>query len=974
MVLLAYRSILNLLTLMMTSRPLRNRSVLVSSGIAVVLVGIVWFIFFRRDYQRLANDAFSVGAFSETVRYARLGVARYPNDSGIILVGADAAERLGDSGGAIEFLEHLPARFDDYSVYSGWLKKADLQIRTGQVSAARATLEHLVSRKDDNALAIRRLARLYGGCGQRYEAVQLLHRLLDMGSVEQRDLVQLAENGRALYGSAQLLRLHAISPQDVMPVSGLLETAWETRDIKQLESLVEDLSVESVELLRSQLKWRLWSGKTQASSGRSIGLSKLVNKLKGQNPHPDNMLVLAQVAIHEQQPIAAQKILHQSILLDPWNINALQMMSDLIQTSDSQNAAQLRELVNILRRIERLASNLIDSESIRLLANDLMQIGRSSEATEWARTVMKQNSASDWAADLILASSRKRSGLSPAATFAHPIEFLAPLSDEIDVSRATGVHGSLDLSSTLDFHDVGSDVGLGFVYDNGLSAEQQGVKMHQWTGGGVAVFDIDADSWPDLYFTQGGSIGNREGVNESDSVFRNQRGLVYQLVNKPSHVNETEFGQGVGAGDINGDGFDDLYIANIGANRLLINQGDGTFVTAGLPSDGHVWTTSVAIADLNGDFEPDLYDVNYLFGVDVFARTCESGGLQRTCGPTEFSSAPDQIFFSDGRGEFERQYVPDPSLDARGMGLVIADIVESGANQIYVANDEAANQLLGITMPGSVVDDSAFKSGVALNQFGQAQGSMGIALGDYDQNGRPDLFVTNYYSEANTLYSQIAKSGFVDRTPVSKLGGPSLTMLGFGCQFFDADSDGDQDLIVANGHLDDFTHLGHPFRMHPQLFVNNGGGNFTEALIEGNYFQRQLLGRAVAMLDWNRDSRCDLVVTHLDDPASLVMNSSIQQSGALVVRLIGTQGTRVPIGATAEVVNDERRQRVWLTAGDGFQCSNQKCVRFAVADPEQQHSIGVRWPGRKTTETVELSQGAEMIIIEGRSQAYSIPR
>jgi len=967
-----------LFTFQMINRHPQNARVLVLVATAMILIAVILFIVFRGDDRDRAISAFSTGQFKEALRYARSAVVLHPGDLGIILIGADAAERMGDSAGAIEFLGYLPPQFDDYSVYSGWLTKADLLIRTGKVTEARVILEQLVADVEDDVMATRKLAGLLSGCGQRFEALPLLQTLLAKGTIVQEDLVQLARNGRALFSPTQLSRLHSINPQDPMPVAGLIASAWETREENQVAELIENCPLESPELLRDQLKWRLWSGETVGYNGQNVDVRVLVNKLEGGSPHPDTLLLLAQLAIQKRDINKAHRLLRRSILLDRWNTNALQTMSDLVQASEPKIAVQLRELVVVLKRIEHrvgeVMGDVVDSQSIRLLTDDLLNIRRRSEAIEWARIALKQDPAIGWAIDLILDSNGEKRMLRSQASFVHPIDLLIHEPGEMNVSGGFEADAVVDLSTKPKFDDVASDVGIDFLYDNGTSVDQQGLKMHQWTGGGVAVVDIDGDSWPDLYFAQGGRIGNVTGLNGSDTLFRNQRGLGFLAVTKMSQISETGFGQGVAAGDVNNDGFDDLYVANVGANRLLINMGDGTFVASQLPDGLSVWTTSAAIADVNGDSQPDLYDVNYLSGDDVFTRTCEHGGVQRICGPTDFLAEPDIVLFSDGSGGFVQKTVPDPSMDARGMGLVIANLVDSETNTIYVTTDEAANQMLQVAWPEFVVRNSAFESGVALNQSGQAQGSMGIALGDYDLNGHPDLFVTNYYSEANTLYSQVARSAFIDQTLAAGLAAPGFALLGFGCQFLDADSDGDQDLVVANGHLDDFTHVGHPFRMMPQLFLNDGGTKFGEATVAGDYFSQKRLGRAIATLDWNRDLRCDFVVTHLVDPASLVMNTSSQRRATLSLRLIGTQSARVPIGASAELNGVGRRQRAWLAAGNGYQCSNERQLRLARSNPADGHTVSIYWPGDSTERVVELPLGSESIVVEGRSLAYVMPR
>ncbi|MCA9047507.1 MAG: VCBS repeat-containing protein, partial [Planctomycetaceae bacterium] len=358
----------------------------------------------------------------------------------------------------------------------------------------------------------------------------------------------------------------------------------------------------------------------------------------------------------------------------------------------------------------------------------------------------------------------------------------------------------------------------------------------------------------------------------------------------------------------------------------------------------------------------------------------------------------------------------------RGMGLIIGNLLNREFPQVYVANDETANFLLEYDPQSETLEDRSLICGGAADRFGATLGSMGIAAGDADRNGLPDLFVTNYYSQANTLYVQAAGGQFADRTSEFRLLIPGYAMLGFGCQFADFDADGDDDLFVANGHLDDFRFRGHPWKMRPQLFCNNGRGAFSEVAFgavaangsEGlrvsdrkssaDYFQQEVLGRAVALLDWNQDGATDIVVTHLDRPAALLSNHSVSPNSADTVtfRLSGTHSPRRPIGAVVRRT-DNPADAAWLWSGNGYECSSEPTLRLCVPHPDssgassgQSHSESsgrgtawtITWPSATSagseevrtqhvtvsaiSETEEHSAG--LVVIEGRNRVYRIPR
>ncbi len=387
-------------------------------------------------------------------------------------------------------------------------------------------------------------------------------------------------------------------------------------------------------------------------------------------------------------------------------------------------------------------------------------------------------------------------------------------------------------------------------------------------------------------------------------------------------------------------------------------------------------TTSVAIADLNGDSYPDIYDVNYIGGPHAFLQTCDHEGRRRTCGPTDFPAEPDCVFYSDGSGGF-RNVTSESGFDVspgRGMGVIVGDVLGGGSNQVFVTNDETENLFFTRSGDSANFTESGFVLGTAYDQYGSAQGSMGIAVGDIDGNHCPDLFVTNYYAESNTLYAQQHATGFVDDTAAADLAISGYSMLGFGCQFFDADADGDSDLFVTNGHLDDFTHVGHPFRMRPQFYENVGSGRMAEVHVAGDYFGSQVLGRSVATLDWNRDGRCDVVVTHLDSTVALLTNETRQINSTISIVLKGTNVARDAIGGSVSW-SSAAGPTAWRVAGDGYQCSNERVLRLTTAGVESRKSgLRVTWPGKQSGSVGPVADGTQFGVVENRTSAYELPQ
>ena len=496
--------------------------------------------------------------------------------------------------------------------------------------------------------------------------------------------------------------------------------------------------------------------------------------------------------------------------------------------------------------------------------------------------------------------------------------------------------------------DEATERGLAFQYVNGGNPRQDIRFMYEFTGGGVAVIDYDLDGWPDVYCTQGGSWPPAQASGDDiDQLFQNRDGQRFVNVTAAAQIQESGFGQGVAVGDYDEDGFPDLWVANIGANQLWHNQGDGTFQVVELPADvvGKEWTSSTLMADVNRDGWCDLLAINYLGGDDVFTLRCGQTGV---CLPQKFPGVPDRLAIGSGEGQFT-----DVSESAgvalstgKGLGVVGADFTGDGSLELFVANDSVANFFHRLVEPAphTRFREEAFVTGVAMNEEGKAEACMGVACGDADGDGRIDLYITNFYLESNTFYRQEEDGTFSDATQSSGLRDPSLPMLGFGTQFFDLENDGWLDLFVTNGHIGDFRAEKIPFQMPPQLYRNLGQGQFIDqSAAAGPFFARPCLGRAVAVIDWNRDGADDLLVGHLDQPLALLTNRTAAER-FLSLQLRGTSAARDAVGAIVRVTAGTRTWVRQITAGDGYQSANSRCLVFGLGAVETVDKVTVQWP------------------------------
>ncbi|MFH5803796.1 CRTAC1 family protein [Alienimonas sp. DA493] len=554
------------------------------------------------------------------------------------------------------------------------------------------------------------------------------------------------------------------------------------------------------------------------------------------------------------------------------------------------------------------------------------------------------------------------------------------------------------------FSDATDAAGLRFTRFDGRTPDADGRiaggrRMFEWTGGGVVAFDYDLDGRPDLFFPQGcewngGNVPPSSEPNPAapadrrGRLFRNVDGERFEDVTDAAGLVLTGYGQGAAAGDYDGDGFPDLFVCHVGANRLLRNEGDGTFTdvttSAGLTPhpDGTDWTVSAAIADLNGDGLPDIYEANYLTGRDVYTKVCRTGDdPPRTCSPNGFPAAADRLWLNLGTGRFAEVTDVAGLAVGPGLGVLVSDLDGRPGNEIYVANDQRPNHLYvrENPAPGGAprFREVAVTAGVATSGAGESEAGMGLAAADLNADGRPDLFVTNFEGESNTLYQSLSGAGSLLYEDVTRRAGlfePGYETLGFGAAFLDHDADGDEDLIYVNGHIDDFTHRGSPLFMRPALMQNVGNGRFgpVPSAAAGTFFDTPALGRGLARLDWNGDGRAECVVTQLNGHAVLLKNDTT--TGTTVsLRLVGTTGDRDAVGAAVTVTaptsdgmpSGPRTQ--WITAGDGYLSGDEKRLTFGLGAtlPGAPLEVTVRWPGGATERFAGVTAGGRFLLVQG---------
>jgi hypothetical protein len=511
-------------------------------------------------------------------------------------------------------------------------------------------------------------------------------------------------------------------------------------------------------------------------------------------------------------------------------------------------------------------------------------------------------------------------------------------------------------------------------------------RIHESTGGGVALFDYDGDGLLDVLLTNGCTLPlkYRDEAHPSQ-LYRNLGNNRFLAVTKPCGFDCNGYSQGVAVGDFNSDGFEDFYIAAYGRNSLWQNNGDGTFtdVTEATGANDQRWSTSAAFADFDNDGLLDLYVVNYIDAADDPPKLCPNklspdGYVQ--CPPTNFPAVDDLLLLNDGSGRFldATQQAGIDGVDGKGLSAVVFDANRDGRADIFVANDGTPNFLYihDTQRPddersgGERVhfQEQSSLQGVALNLEGKAQACMGIACGDYDQDGFADLFVTNFFAETNTLYRNLQGQGFEDATNSSRLGPPSRPMLAFGTEFIDFDNDSWLDLVLANGHIDDLSWANpdETYRMPPQFFRNDQNGTFTDvSRWSGDYFQKNWLGRGLVVGDLDNDGDQDFVVSHQLAPSAVVSNQTEANGSSVVIRLIGRQSNRSAVNTRIEALWPERTVVREVVGGGSFQSSSDRRAHIGLGKQESIPQLTIRWPSGHVDQWQNVAAGM-YVAIEGQ--------
>ncbi|HUG69752.1 MAG TPA: FG-GAP-like repeat-containing protein [Pirellulaceae bacterium] len=753
------------------------------------------------------------------------------------------------------------------------------------------------------------------------------------------------------------------------------------------------------ELKDTHLRW----GELLYEAGRAEEFSAWVVSIQSAPDDGTGWWVLRGHYCRERDELAgAARCYWEAFKRDPNHYVATDLLGRMLQTlgRDAEanrfvvRAGQLREYAAVCRSIH-MADDVAE-QHLQTAAELSAKLGCSLEAIGWCSVAHVLYPTAEWPVVKVDQVRHERDVYAGRYSPAHDpreiinlTEYPLPAFERDPVAQQR----AMTSGAAIRFEDVAERVGIDFIFDDGADPTTPETLIFEFTGGGVAVLDYDLNGWPDLCFVQGGGPpefgrpAESAVVSEqrpSDRLYANLGTGKFVDVTELAGLTDSAYGQGATVADFNSDGFPDLYVANIGLNCLFANNGDGTFTRQACPTFAEVenWTTSCVIADFNGDGMPDIYDVNHVIREGVRTRMCKSGDASVPCSRQHrLEAAQDRLLLSNGEGGFTD--VTDTAgivaEDGLGLGVIAADFGRTGRLDVFVANDGRANFFFanrGDSPGAELFREQAVVSGLAFNLRGRAQACMGVAADDANGDGLLDLFVTNFFADYNTLYCQLPGSVFEDVTQSAGIQATSYNFLGFGAQFIDADLDGDADLIFTNGDVADYSVVEGPrsYRQRAQFLENEGQGRFREVVPSdlGEFFESERVGRGLARLDWNRDGREDVAISHIGSPAALLSNVSSSAGHYLDVRLVATRSCRDATGAVVTATIKGRRITKQFTAGDGYLASNQKNRIIGLGDATRVAQLQIAWPSGRTETHVDIPVDSTLVFVEECAKPYPI--
>jgi len=526
------------------------------------------------------------------------------------------------------------------------------------------------------------------------------------------------------------------------------------------------------------------------------------------------------------------------------------------------------------------------------------------------------------------------------------------------------------------FTEVTDAAGITWKHFSGESPDRFLIEA---SSGGVAFMDYDADGRLDIFLVNGGETPKgKSSVPVRNALYRNLGNGKFEDVAAKAGVDRlTFYGMGAAVADYDNDGYPDLYVTGSPRAALFHNQGDGTFVDvteqAGVKNDGR-WSASAAWFDYDRDGYLDLLVSNYTQLSLENPKVCEFNGMRTYCDQKIYQGMPLTLYHNNGDGTFT-DVSHSSGVDqfiGRGLGAVALDLDDDGWPDLFVARDASPNLLLINKHDGTFVDRGD-EAEISLDENGVAKAGMGVDAGDVLGNGHPAFVVTNFNDEFHSLFVSPGEFPFEDWTRRSHLAALTKSYVGWGVKFLDYDNDGNLDLLIVNGHLNQvFDMVGGDvkYKEPPLLLRNNGQAVFEDMQAEaGSAFKKGYNGRGLAVGDFDNDGATDIIFTALDQRPVLLHNNVGASNSWMGFLLVGTKSNRDAIGAKLTLRSADRKLVRWITGGSSYLSSHDKRIIFGLGpQPSAALSLEIRWPSGQTQSVSGLELNRYHVIREPASQ------
>lgn len=551
-------------------------------------------------------------------------------------------------------------------------------------------------------------------------------------------------------------------------------------------------------------------------------------------------------------------------------------------------------------------------------------------------------------------------------------------------SRPITAGGFVDGAPVV-FEDVTDASGIGRFRHHSGTPEK--AILLETVGSGVALLDYDNDGWLDIYLLNGATfaaISGKEPMTHA-MLFHNNHDGTFTDVTEKSGASNDRWGFGVAVGDYDNDGWPDIYVSNHGKNRLYHNNRDGTFTDvaerAGVTVGG--WSTGSTWGDYDHDGWLDLFVPGYVEFDPAHppaggerrlpASSCQFRGVKSMCGPLGLPGEPDHLFHNNGDGTFTDVSEKAGVADERryyGLSSVFVDLDNDGWLDLAVANDSVPRYLYR-NLGNGKFEDVSYVSGFALTDAGLAQASMGLAIGDYNRDGKMDLYVTVFSDDFNTLYRNDGNFSLSETSFQAGVARTTIPFLGWGTGFLDFDNDGWLDLFVANGHVYpwiDTRDWGTTWNQRPLLFRNLDGTRFAEVpAATGSGLGEVFPARGAAFGDVFNDGKIDVVLNNLDAKPALLRNVVKNEDHWIGLHLVGGNGSpRDAIGARVFVSANGIRQYGQILSGGSYASSNDPRLHFGLGPATKIDKIEIAWPSGKKETVTPPDVDRILTIVEGK--------